>query len=564
MSKLKLLFLIINLFFFFDGEAQNLVLSISGKSEKETRIIDSLNYRKQHINYTSITNEVNSLKKNLNYLGYLQNKLIEIKKENDSLVIAKFYLLEKVSSIIINYNKNDIPKELLEIYSKNVSDSFFILPIENLEKTLYDLNYKIANQGLPFSTLKLSEIKTNSKNIIEANLVSSKKTELRKLDDIVIKGYKKFPKSYLKHFLKLKKNSKFNISDIKEKTNTLNNIRFANKIKDPEVLFTKDSTVLYLYIEKKKSNAFDGFLGFGNNEDNSKLTFNGYLNLDLNNNLNFGESFKLLYKSDENEQKTFNATVNTPYLFNSPLGTELELNIFKQDSSFTTVNQSAKLYYQLNYKNSVAIGIKSIKSTNLLENSNTQNIEDYSSNFYTLNLNHINRNNFNSIYQVQSEVNLQLGIGSRTDETDKTEQKTIKLESSKLFNLNTKNSIFLRANGFKLFSNNYLENELERFGGINSLRGFDENSILATTYGILNTEYRYLLSKSIYIHSIIDLAYLENDLNNQKEKLYGYGIGLGLLTKAGLLKFNYANGKNENQKFKLANSKIHISLTTVF
>ena len=41
---------------------------------------------------------------------------------------------------------------------------------------------------------------------------------------------------------------------------------------------------------------------------------------------------------------------------------------------------------------------------------------------------------------------------------------------------------------------------------------------------------------------------LENKIINQKEKLYGLGFGFGILTKAGLLKFNYANGKSENQK----------------
>ena len=71
-------------------------------------------------------------------------------------------------------------------------------------------------------------------------------------------------------------------------------------------------------------------------------------------------------------------------------------------------------------------------------------------------------------------------------------------------------------------------------------------------------------SNNLYIHSILDVGYLENKLTSQKEKLYGFGFGFGLLTKTGLLKLNYANGKNENQKFKFSNSKIHISLIADF
>ena len=100
--------------------------------------------------------------------------------------------------------------------------------------------------------------------------------------------------------------------------------------------------------------------------------------------------------------------------------------------------------------------------------------------------------------------------------------------------------------------------------GINSIRGFEENSLYASLFSAINTEYRYLLSNSIYLHSIIDFAYLENKTLNTKEKLYGFGIGFGVLTKAGLLKFNYANGKNESQKFNFSNSKIHLSINTQF
>ncbi|OYX23234.1 MAG: hypothetical protein B7Z06_10490 [Flavobacteriales bacterium 32-35-8] len=113
-------------------------------------------------------------------------------------------------------------------------------------------------------------------------------------------------------------------------------------------------------------------------------------------------------------------------------------------------------------------------------------------------------------------------------------------------------------------SDTYFENELLRFGGINSIRGFEENSLLASSYGILNSEYRFQLNNTIYIHTITDFAYFENKITNVKEKLIGYGFGLGILTNSGLLKLNYANGKSENQEFKLSNSKIHISLTANF
>ena len=138
------------------------------------------------------------------------------------------------------------------------------------------------------------------------------------------------------------------------------------------------------------------------------------------------------------------------------------------------------------------------------------------------------------------------------------------LNTFKVFNLNTKNSIYIRLNSAGINSDNFFTNELLRFGGVKSIRGFEENSLIASLYSVFNTEYRYRLNNNMYIHSIVDAAYFENDITQTKEKLFAFGFGFGVFTKAGLLKFNYANGKSENQKFKFSDSKIHLSLTTIF
>jgi len=124
--------------------------------------------------------------------------------------------------------------------------------------------------------------------------------------------------------------------------------------------------------------------------------------------------------------------------------------------------------------------------------------------------------------------------------------------------------IFIQNNTSVLLSDRFLTNELFRFGGINSIRGFNENSIDASLYTVINTEYRYRFNAGFYLHSIIDIGYFENEINQLEEELYGFGIGLGLFTKAGLLKFSFANGISENQDFKFSSTKIHLSLTSRF
>ena len=564
MHKTTFLLLIIYILFSSEVFCQNLQLKINGNSEFETRVIDSLNYSKTHKDYTSIKFEIDALQKTLFKIGYIENELKNIKRINDTIFYSKIHLKKKFNTIYIYYNKKDVDASVLNFISKHVSDNYFKLECSEIENALKYINSKISENGLPFSKLRLSDIKIKDESNLEAHLIVESSEQKRIINDIVIKGYEKFPRSYLKHFLKIKPSQVFDLNKIQNKTEQLNSLNFAKEIKSPEVLFSKDSTRLYIYLEKAKSNSFDGFLGFGTNDETNKLEFDGYLNLNLTNNLNFGESFRLLYKSDENDQKTFEVDASLPYLFKSPIGVDLLLRIFKRDSSFTTVNQSAKLHYQINANHKIYTGVVSTESNNLLKENSTSSIADYKTQYYTLAYQYLKPQSFNVLFPIKSKVYLETAFGDRKSSNTSEKQSQLTIDAFKIFNLNKKNSIYLRVNGTNLISDTYFENELLRFGGINSIRGFEENSLFASLYGLINTEYRFQLNNAIYIHSIIDAAYFENKVSNNKEKLFGYGFGFGILTKTGLFKFNYANGKTENTQFKLSNSKIHLSLTANF
>ena len=190
-------------------------------------------------------------------------------------------------------------------------------------------------------------------------------------------------------------------------------------------------------------------------------------------------------------------------------------------------------------------------------------VQDYNSSFYTASFEYLDRTS-DFLFPIKSYFLIESGFGKRKFNNGDQDQTTIKFKTNKIFNLNDRNSLYLNVNGDIILSDSFLFNELKRFGGINSIRGFEENSLYASLYSVINTEYRYSLNRSIYIHSIIDGAYFEDDINQIKEKLFGFGFGLGLLTKAGLFKLNYANGFVENQPFKFSNSKIHISLNAFF
>lgn len=448
--------------------------------------------------------------------------------------------------------------------TKSKNKNYYISEYTKLEKNLEFQNRIINNKGYPFSELSLIEIQKKNDSTLTGKLKIDTNEKKRVLNRIIIKGYEKFPKSYLRHFLKIKKDKTFNLDEINTKAISLNNLNFSKQIKSPEVLFLKDSTKLYIYLEKTPSNNFDGYLGFATNENSNKIEFNGYLNLNLINNLNYGESLHLEYKSDETEQKNFNLTTNLPYIFNSPIGIEASLNILKRDSTFINTNQKVDLFYQLNDKHSIYTGISTTESSDLTNENTNLNIIDYTNNFFNIKYQYIKHQKDDLLFPIQTFAKIETGYGTRKSNTNNLNQTLINIDANHIFNLNNKNSIYFRTSIKLLNSENYLENELFRFGGINNIRGFTENSLTANSLYTLNTEYRYRLSNSIFVNSIIDVATFKNNLIKQEENLYGFGFGFGVLTNGGLLRFIYANGKQKNEVFNFSNSKIHLSLKTDF
>jgi outer membrane protein assembly factor BamA len=559
--KLKLLVFSFCLFAAYgNAQTQQLQLKITSNTSSENQSIKTIGYLNSFRDYKALTQELEAFKNKAYKLGYIEARILEI-TQNMPQVSAKLSLGPKYEAIQI-YASNSLFK-LVELEPlKDLDDrSYFLAELSTVEALLDKLTKLVVSKSYPFASLSLTDIKPMGSNLLSADLVVVTK-QSRQLNAVEIKGYDQFPRAFIRHFLGIKTNKPFDLKAVQSKTEALDQLSFARQLRPAEVLFTQDSTSVYLYLEKNKSNRFDGFLGFGSEETTGNLEFNGYLNLNLVNNLNFGESFNLNYRSDENDLKTFDSQLTLPYLFKTPIGSELQLSIIKKDSTFTTSEQSVSLYYQLNPKQKIFLGIKTAQS-NALDLGAASTAEDYKTNAYELRYTYQNLRPNNLLFPVKRQLELRLSKASRSTTASKTDQNIYLLKASNLFQLNTSNSLFISLDAQGIDSKNFLSNELLRFGGIKTIRGFEENSINASAFGVIASEYRFQLGPTLYIHSIVDAAYF-NTPAKSNQKLVGLGFGFGLITQAGLLKFNLANGQVENQNFRFSDSKVHLSLTARF
>lgn len=552
----KYLFLIFY-FYCFQNFGQNLYMKIEGSSSKQTKSIDSLGYNIQHKDAKSILEESNSVSDKLMKSGYLESQLLETKKINDSTFYFLYQLGKKTNFIHIYIGRINEAKKLNIFENKNDS---ILLPFSESETFLNSTLKKIEAKGYSMAKIKLTNLKKRNTNLfaeLDINL-----GKLRQVNDIIVNGYEKFPEGHKKSILRHYRNKVFNQENLENLYKDFQKFRFIKQVKYPEILFAKDSTKIYVYVEKTKSNSFDGFIGFTNSESN-KIIFNGYLDLVLNNIMNSGEKLSLYWKSNGKDQKTFNLGVEVPYIFNSRLGLKTQLNIFKQDSTFQNTLTAIDLGYYFNYTTRLYLGYQSTESSDI-KNSNTSLLSDFTNSFVTTNFEFVEFKSDDYLFPEKSNCNIKVGTGKRNSKFQDNNQFFASVFLKHNIYLNNKNCINIKSQNYYLQSDDYIINELYRFGGINSIRGFNENSLQGNMLTSLLTEYRYLLSPSLYMHSIFDYGYYKDTTSNFSNTLLGLGFGFGMLTKNGLINLVYANGSTKDQTIKMSNSIIHISFKASF
>jgi len=551
-------FLFTTLFFLFafTAKGQKLHLKIDGRDDKETKVIDSLSYNKLHDNAKSIISETSLLSKKLYTSGYLENRELTHLKTNDSTFVYTFAVGHRIKDLYINTAKLSPQEKTL----LNINKDTLILGLAEVEAFMNNNIRLLEKKGYSLSSVQLIDYARND-NVLTANLVVNIEKQ-RTLDDLVLEGYPKFPEGIRKNILRQYKGKTFNQENLQRVYSDFNALRFVTQPRYPEILFKTDTTKVYVYLQKAKPNTFDGFIGFSNG-DQSKVRFNGYVDLLLNNVLNSGEKFNLYWKSDGNKQTTFNVSLELPYMFKSPIGAKASLRIFKQDSIFQNTISDLNLGYYFSYNSKLYAGYQQTQSVDI-QNTNNASISDYSNTFYTATYDYTTYSIDDFLFPQKTSLLIKGGAGSRDGKTGSSDQYFAQLSFSHNLKLNKRNIVNLKNQTYYLKSNAYIINELFRFGGINSIRGFNENSLQANMLSITMAEYRYVLAPNMYVHTITDYGYYQDESNNVKNNLLGLGFGFGLLTNTGLFNIIYANGSAKGQTIKLSNSIVHLSFKASF
>ena len=531
-------------------------------------------YSQEYIlEFKNISESEKKLKKYKSYKDLIlaiEDTLIFIKKQG--FYDAKVNSLTRKDSF--NYqvilNKNQMIKYIQISNKKKLGDSVIkilndynigkeLIKFEEIQSIAEEITGAFSKTGYPFTNVSFKNHKLIDTLTIEAEMKISYGSK-RYIDRVKVQGYEDFPKKFIDKIFMLNKNKPIDIEKALIRSSLIDKTNFARKKRDPEILFTKDSTTLYLYIEKIKRNSFDSFLSFDTDENSGKINFQGYAKINLYNTFNSGEKLNFDFQSQKNHDRSLTSQIYIPYIFAAPVNLNYKLNLVKKDSSYTS-NESL-IDFDMGFGDvRVGLGFQINKSNGNEEIENVENFVSKSINIFT-EYSIIDKED--KLIPELLKFSVRYGRGLKKQLGDKINFSNFSIELHKKFNFSSRlklqSSIVFRG----LDSKNLLNNELLRFGGSNSIRGFEDNSIFTNKYILFNTNLNYYLNDVIYMYTIFDLANYTNKILDIENNIYSGGFGLSTKSDNGIISITYSKGNDWGERFNLKNAKISINFLTFF
>lgn len=438
------------------------------------------------------------------------------------------------------------------------------------------------NKGYPFAQIQFDSLEIN-KESFKAQLKVNK-GELFIIDSVTVKGTAKITNKYLQNYIGIKPGDVYNESAMRSIETRLKELPFVTVVRETDVFLLENSALVRMHLNGRKASNFSGIIGvLPNNQETGKLLLTGEANLKLKNSLGRGEAIEAEWRRLQAGTQSLNIRLAYPFLFNTQFGADGVFNLYKRDSTFLNLHRSIGIQYLMRGTDYLKVYLEN-KSSNLLSTKGLQNLialpdfADIRSNIYGLELN-ITRLDYRLNPRKGFRVISKIGAGNRTIQKNaalnpelyeglqlKSIQFNGTIDADIYFPIFKRATINLGMFGNWLNSKNLFENELSRIGGNNTLRGFDEESIFASSFAIINLEYRYLLEENSFLFVFWNGAWYENKAINRNisDIPYGFGAGISFQTKAGIFSISYALGRQFNNPIEFRTAKVHFGITSLF
>lgn len=413
---------------------------------------------------------------------------------------------------------------------------------KQINRFFEDVLTYLENTGYPFAQIKLDDVSILN-NTVEAKVVIDK-NQFYTIDTIQIIGEPiRLNAHYIENIIRIKARQPYEERVIKNIGSRIQENPYIDELLPFEVVFSEKTCKIVLALKPKKANSFDGIIGVQPQPDNQGVIFTGDIKIGLGNIVGQGEQLNLRWQRLQDQTQEINAGLTIPFLFKTPIGFGYKIDIYRRDTTYNNVEQQFTIPFRL-YNGSSFRGYFNQFKTTLISTYNYQGsteippYNDAVNNTYGIGYTALMVENIYNPYRGWT-LDVQGGAGQnkilKNIALEDVNYDSISLESSLIdgkirveyFQPITRNTTLLfRINAGTKQSNNLVENQLYRIGGLNTIRGFDEQSIFASSYGIGTLEYRLLFDENSRISIFYDLGWYEKVIINDFKTDTPYSLSL--------------------------------------
>ncbi len=438
------------------------------------------------------------------------------------------------------------------------------------------------NHGYPFASVQLDSVRVNDKGI-SATVIYDPGPFIT-FDSLNIMGNLNIKKRFLGAYLKILPGKSFDQRLIDHIPEKLERLHYLKMNEMPVIRFQNVECSIDLFLNPEKSNQFDAVIGFLPNEkEGGKVLVTGKADILLHQLFRSGKSFEFHWDKTQVATQSVLISYTHPNLFTSPVGLLADFYLYKQDTTF--INRKVRLGFDLltpgtgtfsffsKWESSRLIGALPFDSTVFLFD-----LADFNINYIGLRFTDLpaalQRPPF-----THWNVDIQAAFGRKTilknagfDDSvyEGVDFETIQFTTEAAVSglLQFKNAYFLysKISGGLMINERLFLNDLYRLGGLNSIRGFNENFFYASRYLLGTLEFRMYFNSISSLFAFYDQSYVYYNLEDSQFNDTPFGIGLGMNIESGngLFTLVYALGQTQEQPLDFRLSKIHFGYISAF
>jgi translocation and assembly module TamA len=460
-----------------------------------------------------------------------------------------------------------------------------VLNYKKLRKMQSGLMSYYENSGYPFAKIWFDSISINSDSVNAVFKVDRKKKIV--FDSIILNGNAKIKHTFLRPYLGIGKLQYFSQRRVDEAPKYLRQLTFLRVKSKPEVYFERDKAHVILDLDERKAGQFDFILGILPNENDGKLLITGEASLRLRNLFNSAKSLNIDWKRFQQSSQVFDVDYTHTRILGSALDVGIMFKFLKQDTLFSQINRGVSIGTLLSSRFRLGF-FAEIHSTRLDPRIAASAIYRNATTlppFADLNITkygvEMDWNNTDDIFYPKKGLNIHLktSIGNRSilqnellnpilyQDLNLTDlQLDYKISASQYFKIGQNSTLLFRNTTAQVYNDNLFQNDLMRVGGLQSLRGFNEQFFFTSFYTINTLEYRFFTDETSYLFLFYDQSYLNRDVLNTYIEDYPLGVGAGIsfTTPSGIFNFAYSVGRSAVQPFSLNYSKLHFGFISRF